>query len=248
MNDRERLWQVVARWVLTVSVALCMVVLSFRAVTDRRLVAWEYQRAGFPPDPLGLPIGERSRLAETCVDYLSTNASITVLSSLKLPDGNAAFDSRELRHMVDVQNVYRLLMSLGFAAAIVTAGCLAVLTRAAPGPGRIAGALSAASALVLVLLLAVGAFMLANWSRFFTAFHHVFFEGDTWLFSPSDTLIRLFPMRFWMDTAAAVVGLIVLQALAVGIASRLWEKRDAVGARSHEEQPDQTTEDSSVAS
>ncbi len=33
----------------------------------------------------------------------------------------------------------------------------------------------------------------------FTAFHHVFFTGDTWLFLYSDSLIRLFPMRFWQD-------------------------------------------------
>jgi uncharacterized membrane protein len=44
--------------------------------------------------------------------------------------------------------------------------------------------------------------------RFFTAFHSLFFEGDSWLFLFSDTLIRLFPIRFWQDAflyAAAIV-------------------------------------------
>jgi uncharacterized protein DUF1461 len=34
---------------------------------------------------------------------------------------------------------------------------------------------------------------------FFAGFHHLFFEGDSWLFFFSDTLIRLFPIRFWQD-------------------------------------------------
>ena len=34
---------------------------------------------------------------------------------------------------------------------------------------------------------------------FFAGFHSLFFEGDSWLFLYSDTLIRLFPIRFWQD-------------------------------------------------
>jgi uncharacterized membrane protein len=44
---------------------------------------------------------------------------------------------------------------------------------------------------------------------FFTAFHHLFFTGDSWLFLFSDTLIRLFPIRFWQDAFlfAAIIAL-----------------------------------------
>jgi hypothetical protein len=35
--------------------------------------------------------------------------------------------------------------------------------------------------------------------QFFTLFHQIFFTGDSWLFYYSDTLIRLFPIRFWED-------------------------------------------------
>jgi uncharacterized membrane protein len=47
---------------------------------------------------------------------------------------------------------------------------------------------------------------LAFW-QFFTLFHGLFFEGDSWLFLYSDTLIRLFPIRFWQDVflAAALI-------------------------------------------
>ena len=57
--------------------------------------------------------------------------------------------------------------------------------------------------------------------NFFAGFHSLFFEGDSWIFRYSDTLIRLFPIRFWQDTflLAAVVALGGGIALAVGLRS-----------------------------
>jgi integral membrane protein (TIGR01906 family) len=50
-------------------------------------------------------------------------------------------------------------------------------------------------ALILTILAAVW----LNFDQLFTQFHRIFFEGDTWLFYFSDTLIRLFPLKFWQD-------------------------------------------------
>jgi uncharacterized membrane protein len=41
----------------------------------------------------------------------------------------------------------------------------------------------------------------------FVAFHQVFFAAGTWTFEYSDTLIRLFPNRFWFDAALTIAGL-----------------------------------------
>jgi hypothetical protein len=42
-------------------------------------------------------------------------------------------------------------------------------------------------------------FVLVSFGVFFVAFHNVFFEPGTWMFEFTDTLIRLFPERFWRD-------------------------------------------------
>jgi uncharacterized membrane protein len=54
---------------------------------------------------------------------------------------------------------------------------------------------------------------------FFAGFHSLFFEGDTWLFLFSDTLIRLFPIRFWQDAFlfAAIIALGGGLALGLGL-------------------------------
>jgi len=80
-------------------------------------------------------------------------------------------------------------------------------------------------ALAATLTLIAGAGILLNpnifWN-FFAWFHSLFFEGDTWLFEYSDTLIRLFPIRFWQDAVImmAVIALGGGAALAYGIKTK----------------------------
>jgi integral membrane protein (TIGR01906 family) len=63
--------------------------------------------------------------------------------------------------------------------------------------------------LTIALLVAVVALIYLNFDWFFTHFHLTFFAGDSWIFDWSDTLIRLFPERFWFD-AATLWGLLTL--------------------------------------
>jgi integral membrane protein (TIGR01906 family) len=63
--------------------------------------------------------------------------------------------------------------------------------------------------LVVVVLAAVA----VSFSALFTGFHRIFFEGDTWLFYYSDTLIRLFPMRLWRDVFIIIGGFTIIGGL-----------------------------------
>ena len=62
--------------------------------------------------------------------------------------------------------------------------------------------------------------MLASFGVFFVAFHQVFFDPGTWIFLWSDTLIRLFPERFWRDVFIYVGVLSLAGGLALGFGFR----------------------------
>jgi integral membrane protein (TIGR01906 family) len=66
------------------------------------------------------------------------------------------------------------------------------------------------------LLIALAAFASISFWQFFTWFHSLFFSGDTWLFEFSDTLIRLFPLRFWEDAVMYIVGFSIILGLLLG--------------------------------
>jgi len=69
--------------------------------------------------------------------------------------------------------------------------------------------------LTVIVVLAIIAFVVVSFGILFVAFHNVFFDPGTWVFFYSDTLIRLFPERFWRDIfiyvglISALLGLLV---------------------------------------
>jgi integral membrane protein (TIGR01906 family) len=214
------------RWLIVLAVPITLLAANLNIVTRQWFVHWEYSKAGFPADPFGLSVGERTELAEVCVDYLATNAPIALLEDLRLPDGEPAFNARELRHMVDVQGAYQMLLAAGIVGAIVLCSGVGVLSIKGLPYRRISGALVNGALLSLGMLGVVGMYMVLGWQSFFTFFHRIFFEGETWLFPYSDTLIRLFPMRFWMDVAIVIVGLLTAEAAVIAGFGTTLARRD----------------------
>ena len=219
------LWLRLIHWLLVLALPVFLLIASLRIVTGHWFVGWEYGKASFPPDPCGLSIAERTHLAEVCVDYLATNADISLLADLRLPGGEPAFNARELRHMADVQAVYHRITIAGVVAALVWLVGITALLATGHARARIPTALLSGGLLTLGVLGAVGAFMVLSWNQFFTTFHRIFFEGETWIFPYSDTLIRLFPIRFWMDVAAVTVGLLIVGAVIAGTVGWIWGRR-----------------------
>lgn len=215
----RRAWPKAVHIAIVLALPIALLAISLRVVTAEWLLHWEYGKPGFPPDPYGLTNQERTRLAGVCVEYLVSDAGIDLLEDLRL-EGQPAFNQRELRHMVDVKRVLKQLLWVGLGAGImVVAGTAGLAIR---GSQRAPVALLGGSMLSLGLLFAVGGLMLVGWETFFVGFHRVFFSGDTWLFPTSDTLIRLFPERFWMDVGLLVVALLAGQALVIGAGAYAW--------------------------
>ena len=75
--------------------------------------------------------------------------------------------------------------------------------------------------------------ILLGFDGFFLRFHEVFFSGSSWRFSDTDTLLRIYPEVFWQDTAKLAAGIVVVQAVIVGLAAWWWWVR-RVGAASPE--------------
>ncbi len=226
----SKVWPRLVHFLIVIALPVVFLAVGLRAVTGHWLVQWEYGKPDFPPDPFGLTTDERIRLASVCVDYLTTDAGIDLLADLRLPDGRAAFNERELAHMVDVKRVFLgVLWAGGIAGGVVVGGTVALATHPATRP-RIPTALLGGCLLTLVLLIGVGGLMLIQWNVFFTGFHELLFPPGSWAFPTSDTLIRLFPERFWMDVGTTMVGVIVVQAVTVGVGALLWQRFGLRGA------------------
>jgi uncharacterized membrane protein len=54
------------------------------------------------------------------------------------------------------------------------------------------------------LILSIALLAVFAWQTWFDLFHRFLFVPGSWLFSYSDTLIRLFPMKFWFDATLTI--------------------------------------------
>ena len=215
----------IARNLIAVSLPVLLLTLNIHLVTAGWFLRFEYHRPGFPEDTYGFSTTERLQLADTCITYLQTGADISLLADLTLADGQPAFDQRELSHMADVQAVYGYLPPARIASLVILTVGIALLVGLKTAARDIPRALIRSGIGTCVLLVAAGLFMALAWDTFFETFHALFFTGDSWLFRHSDTLIRLFPIRFWVDAASLIVILQAVEALLGAAAVWLYVRR-----------------------
>lgn len=205
----------ILHWLIVVLVPIVLVLGAVRLLLTPVFIQIEYRMPNFPEDSYGFSQEERLDWAEIARQYLLNRAGIEFLGDLTFEDGSALYNQRELRHMLDVKIVVKAAMGVLYAALalLVIAG---VWARRADWWGRYRLALSRGGWTTVGLLIFLIVAIALSFNTVFVAFHQVFFEGDTWIFRYSDTLIRLFPVRFWRD-AFVTVGLLALSGgLALG--------------------------------
>ena len=215
-----------ASWIVTLGVPLLLILGSVRLAMTPQFLSFEYHRPDMHADPYGFTLEDRLRWGPLGIEYLVTDADISLLGDLRFANGNPMFSERELQHMVDVKVVTRAAFFVLAGTLIVVPLCVLYLWR----NGRrhqlrealLRGAIFTLGGIVAVIFGAVIA-----WDMFFSLFHRLFFADGTWIFYTSDTLIRLYPEKFWFDTAL-IIGIVVIGGalLIAGLAWWSW-RRDA---------------------
>lgn len=183
---------------VSILVPLALIFLGVRLLLTRAFLHIEYHLPNFPVDTYGFTLEERYQWSVYALDYLLNDADIEYLGELTFSDGTALFSTRELSHMQDVKNVIQPVLWIGYGSWIFLSGA-GLWARYRREWAVYRRALRAGGWLVLGMALAAGIFALTSFWQFFSVFHSLFFSGDSWIFLYSDTLIRLFPMRFWQD-------------------------------------------------
>lgn len=189
-----------------------LMITAVRVMVTPLYARLEYNSPGFPPDAYGFTKADRLYWSEFAISYLTNDAGIEYLGDLRFPDGQPLYNERELSHMVDVKNLVQAAYRAWWIMLAVLLG-LALWAWRAGWSNQYLRALSRGGWSTLGLIAVVLVAVLVSFSALFTQFHRLFFTGDTWVFEWSDTLIRLFPMRFWRDAFILVGALTISGAL-----------------------------------
>lgn len=183
-----------------------LLIAAVRVIATPAFLWLEYFRPGFPGDGYGFSVDDRLTYGSYAVDYLGNFAGRRYLGDLVQPSGSPLFTDAEVSHMADVKVVVLLTYAAGIVllAFFVVAFLALRKRRGAFGRGLFAGAI-----VTFVLVVGLAVLAVLGWDRFFTDFHRIFFSQGNWTFQLSDTLIRLFPGQFWIDSAI-VIGVLTL--------------------------------------
>lgn len=215
-------------WLVTLLIPIALIGLGLRILLTNAFLNVEYNMPYFPADQYGFTKEDRLKWAPYALEYLVNDAGISYLGDLKFDDGTPLYNERELSHMDDVKRVTKAALNVWFFTLVLLLA-LGIWSRLGgweqiyrQGVMR-GGWLMVGLAVVVGLIVVIGIAISPNvfWN-FFAGFHSLFFEGDSWLFLYSDTLIRLFPIRFWQDAflLAAIIALGSGVALGLGLRAK----------------------------
>ncbi len=224
----------VLSWLVILLVPLALIGVSVRVLLTPLFPNIEYRLPDFPRDDYGFTTQDRLKWGIYGIDYLLNSSDISYLGDLKFSDGVPLFTDRELSHMQDVKRVVQGFLKFWFADLVI----LALLGLWAWRGGWMSkyrlgwwrgGWLMLALAVIVGVIATFGSMGSGDlfWA-FFAGFHGLFFEGNSWLFYYSDTLIRLYPLKFWED-AVLYIGVIIF-AISLGLILGLKPAKNKNGA------------------
>ncbi len=213
---RKQLGLLSIRIVLLPCTAVLLLASNLYWIATPAFIRYEYGKPQFPPADLYTP-AERLSLAEATLHYLRSNTGVEYLLGLR-SQGQTVYNPREVKHLMDVKIVMRGAFRLHAVCALLFVLGLALSWRSSQR-SRALRAVCDGCLSLSVLLVSIGLLAYLNFDVFFTAFHRIFFAGDSWLFAFSDSLIQLFPVPFWVDATWAVAASTVAECVIIGAAA-----------------------------
>ena len=221
-------------YLVSLFVPLALIGIALRILLSPIFINIEYRMPYFPADEYGFTQQDRLQWAPFALQYLVNSSDISYLGDIKFSKGTPLYNERELSHMADVKKVVLGALRAWYISIVILTLLPIHAWRGKWIPDYLNGLrrggiwmIGLATALGLVAGIGITINPDVFW-QFFTLFHHIFFTGNSWLFYFSDTLIRLFPMRFWEDAFlwAAILALGGGIALAFGLRIKSFPKRE----------------------
>jgi integral membrane protein (TIGR01906 family) len=193
-----------------------------RLLTTDSYLTFEYGKPGFPSDTYGFTAEQRFILASTNVHFVRAHLPDDELSKQTL-NGLPVYNDREVAHMADVQDVFQYVLRAWQFAFILFVHVALVLWKNGEQTVLVS-AIRLGGFLTFGIILLIGLLAAVAWQAWFELFHRFFFQPGSWLFSHTDTLICLFPAKFWFDATLTISTLSFVGGLLLTLVDWRWQQ------------------------
>ena len=220
------------RWIMGYLVATCLllIIISQSIIFPTFFMpffTWQYNRLGVA-ETVQMEKDELMRVTTDLLDYMRNRRdSLEDVYAIVAGQERRFFSDIEIRHMIDVLDLYNIAFMIRNIAFFVMVGLilgmilfkyrvLYVLARCCREV--LAGFLILSA--ILVGLIAI------NFERAFDIFHVIFFNNDYWILDPRvDLLINMVPIYFFIHISIFIALLLVVSSAVVIIAATIYLRR-----------------------
>jgi len=209
-----------ARLMLSLISALAIICSCATAMVHIDFVRFEYDVVKLSPDRYGMSDQQRREWAEMAARFLRQGDNMSGLAALTYSDGTTAFSLREREHLQDTFMLSKFVRIIAFSCGLIVFASV-FFGIAARSFGFLSRALSAGALIAGGMALCLALIVPFGFKLIFVAFHSIFFKGASWVFYDTDTLLRLFPLRFWRDAFLAYFSLVLSSGVVIFLAGWL---------------------------
>lgn len=167
--------------------------ISTKIAFSEWFIDYEYSKLNFPDDRWGLSDEVRKKLAKLGLKAVLTEEGLKEFKEARFPNGKKAFREKEVKHMEDVN---RFLSKFFIATYILATVWLFILILQKKQIWKL---LIYSSIYTFLFFAIVSLIVFVSYEKAFEVFHNFFFGKTSWRFSKYDTLLRIYPMKFWFD-------------------------------------------------
>lgn len=140
---------------------------------------------------------ELEKISKEIIEVLKGNSDVSELSPY--------FNSKEIAHMRDVQNLFSFAKMLKFISAITS--LIIIFSYLRKDKSKLMGKwLGIGLSFNYIFLIILAVLVTTNFNKYFIIFHELFFDNDLWLLDPNtDLLIQIMPEAFFTDILVIIL-------------------------------------------
>ena len=221
----------ILKTLLVLVIPIILILGSGRLLATDAYLAFEYGKDSFPRDSYGFSPGQRFILASTNIHYVRAHLPNNELSKQTL-NSVPVYSEREVTHMADVKEIFQVVLRV-WQVAFILFLLLGIMFWQNGQRKAFASAVQSGGLLTSGLILTIALLAVFAWQTWFDLFHRFLFVPGSWLFSYSDSLIRLFPVKFWLDATLTISLLGFVGGLLLVLIGRQWQIAIEKSSRRH---------------
>lgn len=165
----------------------------------------EYDKLGVAED-IGISPEDLRSATEVLLDYTSGGREDMVTEADFDGVKKEVFNDREKAHMVDVRALFLGARNVSIVLLALGAAILAALMLWSRDKAEIFRGYRMGNYIFLIVFAVIALYAAADFTSFWTSFHHVFFTNDLWLLNPAtDNMILMVPEQFFFDLVFRIV-------------------------------------------